>query len=136
MDKQTFIDALCEDRPNCSRSSALTHYSTIRRILRLLGKSDKKVPKSGKWINVDKFLRAIQGFTKVVQRNLTTSFLVFAQLVKATKAIKNKISEYMYSVVKDIRKDQATNKHKLNDKQKSQWITDEHKKSLLAKGYE
>ncbi len=122
MDKPDFTTRLCQKREKCSHNSAVTHWYQIRRLLKIAGKKSQKIPKTSTWLTAG-ILDKLKKLTLVVQRNLTTSALVYLQLLKSKKSLQKVFSERMYAIVKEIRVEQKKNPNTRSLKQTENWLT-------------
>ena len=125
MNASVFIERLCEKR-KCTKSSANTHFLTIKRIFRMVKGWDRlrpveKIPKTSSWLSKG-FFTKLKGLTPLVQRNLLVSAVVYLQFTKASKTKVKEFTTKMYDLVKEIRQERKKSGFTLNDKQKKMWV--------------
>jgi hypothetical protein len=125
MNSSVFIERLSEQR-KCTKSSANTHFLTIKRIFRMVKGWDRlrpveKIPKTSAWLTKS-FFTKIKDLTPLVQRNLLVSAVVYLQFTKAPKTKIKEFTTKMYDLVKEIRQQRKKSGFALNEKQKKMWV--------------
>lgn len=128
MEKDEFIEKLCKSRKKCSKNSGVTHFLQLIRVWKIATGKDMrikvhKLPRTASWVNVS-IIKKLSDLSLVTQRNLVTSCLVFLQMHKAKKTLRETFSEKMYEIVKNIRKKQNENPNERTQKQKDRWLTE------------
>ena len=102
MQKEEFIDFLCERRPQCNPRSAKTHWYTLMTIYRLFKNTpQKKLPKTSRWVKKN-ILEKFKDFTPTKKRNYISTLVVYLRITKAKKSKIAWFCDQMYQVVKKI----------------------------------
>jgi len=126
MEKDEFIEFLCQRRPQCNARSAKTHWYTLIKIYKLYKKSEQtKLPKTSRWVKRN-LLEKFEDFTPTKKRNFISTLVVYLRITKATKSKIAWFCDQMYQVVKKIRKHHREFGNQRTERQKRLWIAPEH----------
>ena len=118
MDKEKFIEWFCPAR-DCVRSTGITNFYNIRRILRMGDPKAMKIPKNHTWLT-KKIDDQIAELDRVPRKNLFAALVGYLRALKAPDKKIDKYSKLMNSASKQV--DEFYESQTKTDRQNKNWI--------------